>query len=74
MAKATSVQAANAIPLVSNTVAVRTFMSSGVQERLEEPGEQLAERPGQDRDLTPSSASLAIASRTRPMPCVQAYR
>ena len=36
--KAASVQAANEIPWVSNTVAFSTVMSSCGEERLEEPG------------------------------------
>lgn len=74
MVKAASVQAANEMPRVSNTVALKTPMpcSDANGPKNQENTRQNA----QAATVTPiaRSTSSAAVCRARPMPCVQVYR
>ena len=70
---AASVQAANAMPRVSNTVAASTFMSSWDRNGSKNHVNSWLNAQAGTVMTTASMAILAIVRRTRPTPCVQAY-
>ena len=74
MAKATRVQAANAIPCVANTVAENTVRLSCARNGWKNQTNTWLNAPATAVTATASSASLAMVHRSRPKPCVQAYR
>ena len=74
MAKATSVQAANTIPRVPNTVPASTVMSSCARNGRKNQVNTWLNAPAAAVSATASSTSLAMVHRSRPKPCVQAYR
>ena len=74
VAKATSVKAGNTIPLVSNTASASRFICSVHRNGWKNQENSSTNTPASTTSVTPSSASLAIASRSRPTPCVQANR
>ena len=67
-------KAGNTIPLVSNTVSVSRFISSVYRNGWKNQENSSPNAPARTASVTPTSASLAIACRSRPKPCVQANR
>ena len=72
--KATSEKAGNTSPPASNTVSVSRFICSVHRNGWKNQLNSAPNAPARIASVTPSSASLAIASRSRPTPCVQANR
>ena len=67
-------KAGNTIPLVSNTVSVSRFICSVYRNGWKNQENSSPNAPTRTTIVTPSSASLAIACRSRTRPCVQANR
>jgi hypothetical protein len=73
-AKAASVKAGNTSPRASNTVSVSTFICSVYRNGWKNQANSSPNAPARTARVTPTSASFAIACRSRPRPCVHAYR
>ena len=67
-------KAGNTIPLASNTPSVSRFICSVYRNGWKNQENSSPNAAARTTSVTPSSASLAIASRSRPTPCVQANR
>ena len=74
IAKAASVKAGNTSPRWLNTVSVSTFICSVYRNGWKNQANSSPNAPVTTANVSPTSVSLAITCRSRPNPCVQAYR